>query len=69
MFARTLQGFALACLLAASPVLAVEEYQPFPNPSESEQAAPEIGIVTDKQVPEQTIATGSDSETPVDADG
>lgn len=66
MFARTLQGFALACLLAASPVLALEEYQPFPLPTE--QAAPEVGIVTDKQVPEETLATGSDGEAPLDAD-
>jgi len=67
MFARTVLGFSLACLLAASPVLAVEESEPF-IATQTEQTASETGIVADKRVPEETIATRSESDAPVDAD-
>jgi len=67
MFARTLLGFALAGLLAASPVLAVEEYEPTLL-TEVEQPAPEAMPVPDKRLPEETVAT-TDGEVPVDAEG
>lgn len=66
MFARTLLGFSLACLLAASPVLAVEEYEPFIS-TEVEQPAPEAMPVPDKRLPDETIAT-TDGDTPADAE-
>jgi len=55
MFARVVM-LALAGLLAASPVLAVEGYEPL------------ISFDTDKHVPEEAIATGTDAEVPVDAE-
>ena len=78
MFARKLFAFSLACLLAASPAFALEEYEQLPAPEaaqpslEAESAS--AGTATDhildvdKFVADETVATGSDADTPADVE-
>jgi hypothetical protein len=78
MFARKLAGFSLACTLAASPAFAIEGYQPLaadeldPGASTSvfeyELPAPDAGFATDALPTDESVATGGETATPVEAD-
>ena len=74
MFGRKVLAFSLACLLTASPAFAVEDFEPLPSgdsgqpTAATEATAPDFGISPDKFVGDETIATGSDTDQPVDAD-